>query len=917
MTPNIHFQVDLVGTQSRTDDAGNARADLAGQTAFASGELNLEIPPVTRRLTVTATPRDVVLEPGQETTVDIEMRDTKNNAVAGTDTAVVVVDEAVLALTGFRLEDPLPQLYSVNEANVTDYHLRRQVKLANLLELERLARNGNNGAAPGEATQFPVDGREFAKLYQQAQYLRMIGSGLDTTSNTSGTNVSTERYGNGIDLRKNFDALALFAASVPTDANGRAQVRVKLPDNLTRYRVIAYSVAGGRFAGAGESTITARKQLMARPSAPRFLNFGDRAELPVVLQNQSDRPVTAEVAVRATNAELTDGAGRTVTIPANDRVEVRFPIATISAGVARFQIVTTADKFSDAAEISLPVYTPATTEAAATYGIIDQGSVAQPIKAPPDAVHSFGGLEVTTASNQLQELTDAFIYLVHYPFECTEQISSRMMSITALKDVLGAFKSKDLPSPDQLQASVDADIKRLHTLQNEDGGFDFWRRGARSIPFVSVHVTHALIRAKQKGFAVPEVMLTSAKEYLSDIDNHIPKEYSPESRRAIQAYALYVRQLMNDPNPKAARRLIDGAGGVDKMPLEALGWILPVLSADPGSASQVEAIRRHLQNRVTETAGAAHFTDSYSDGAFTILSSDRRTDGVLLDALIGDQPQSDLIPKLVRGLLSGRRAGRWDNTQENVFILLALDRYFNTYEKAEPNFTARVWLGNGYAGEQTFRGRSVDKQQLSLPMVTLAERTAAGPANLTIDKQGPGRLYYRIGTRYAPANLNLASADFGFRVERMYEAVDNQADVRQGADGTWHFRAGARVRVRVKLSNPARRYHVALVDPLPAGLEALNPELAGTEALPSDSADEDSTASVYDWWERSRWFEHANLRDDRAEVFTYFLWEGEHEYTYFARATTPGMFVVPPAKAEEMYAPETFGRGHTDHVRIE
>ena len=70
------------------------------------------------------------------------------------------------------------------------------------------------------------------------------------------------------------------------------------------------------------------------------------------------------------------------------------------------------------------------------------------------------------------------------------------------------------------------------------------------------------------------------------------------------------------------------------------------------------------------------------------------------------------------------------------------------------------------------------------------------PANLTIDKEGAGRLYFRIGTKYAPANLKLAAADYGFRVERKYEAIDDPADVRREADGTWHIKAGARVRVR-------------------------------------------------------------------------------------------------------------------------
>ena len=44
---------------------------------------------------------------------------------------------------------------------------------------------------------------------------------------------------------------------------------------------------------------------------------------------------------------------------------------------------------------------------------------------------------------------------------------------------------------------------------------------------------------------------------------------------------------------------------------------------------------------------------------------------------------------------------------------------------------------------------------------------------------------------------------------------------------------------------------------------------------------------------------------------------GVHSYSYLARATTPGRFVVPPPKAEEMYFPETFGRGATDVVVVE
>ena len=129
-----------------------------------------------------------------------------------------------------------------------------------------------------------------------------------------------------INLRQNFNALAVFAPSVKTDSSGKAVVPIKLPDNLTRYRIMAVSVDTGKRFGKGESNITAKQPLMVRPSAPRFMNFGDKIELPVVVQNQTDKEMTVDVAVRATNANLTNGGGRKVTIPANDRAEVRFPV---------------------------------------------------------------------------------------------------------------------------------------------------------------------------------------------------------------------------------------------------------------------------------------------------------------------------------------------------------------------------------------------------------------------------------------------------------------------------------------------------------------------------------------------------------------------------------------------------------------
>jgi uncharacterized protein YfaS (alpha-2-macroglobulin family) len=933
--PNIYAQVDLVGAAERQNDKGEVDPKLAKRPAFASGSLNLEISTDVRKLNVSAEPKDKTIEPGGTTKIDVAVTDNRGEPVANSEVAVVVVDESVLALSGYRIGNPLDIFYTQRGTGVTDYHLRKDVLLGNEKDIKQTMPQATPATTEAVTLSGGAANKSKMPMPMMAQRAKREASKDDKVmaeeqprDEDQPTNPDTP-----INLRSNFNALAIFAPSVKTDSNGKATVDVKLPDNLTRYRVMAVSVDAGKRFGGGESSLTARQPLMVRPSAPRFMNFGDKIELPVVVQNQTDKDMAVNVAVRATNATLTNGGGKSVLIKANDRAEVRFPVSAEKAGTARFQIAVTSGNWSDAAEISLPVWTPATTEAFATYGTTDEnGAVFQPVQTPGDVFPQFGGLEVTTSSTQLQELTDAFIYLYRYPYECSEQISSRMISIAALRDVLTAFKSKDMPTKAELDKSFARDIEILKGRQREDGSFGLWsqRRERYEYPFLTVHVAHALALAKAKGYKVPQEMIDKTKPYLKSVEKYYDKLYKdyPQVRWTISAYTLYVRDLMGDKDAAKAKALLKEAT-LEKLPFEAIGWILSVLADDKNSSVEVEAIKRFLMNRTTETAATANFVTDYGDGGWLIMYSNRRADGVLLEALIKADVLNksagintgDLIPKLVRGLLDHRTKGAWSNTQENVFILLALDKYFNAFEKVTPDFVTKIWLGGTYAGEEAFKGRSVDSNLLNIPMSYLVEQN--GTSNLILEKQGAGRLYYRIGMKYAPKNLKLAPADYGFTVLRKYEAVDAADDVTQNADGSWTFKSGARVRVRLTMVAQARRYYVALVDQLPAGLEILNPGLAVTEQIPGDTENTSvleygSRSYGYGWyWWRQNWFEHQNFRDERAEAFCSLLWEGVYNYSYVTRATTPGEFVVPPAKAEEMYHPETFGRTGTDFVRVE
>lgn len=887
--PNVTVQVDMAGSVERTTDGGAPAPDLPRQAAYATGRIALQIPPVTRELDVTATPAAPTLEPGGETSVTIRVADADGAPVDGADVAVVVVDEAVLSLTGYRLIDPIDVFYADVWSNLISTYVRSSIVLtrSDRVDSDAGGRLGAPGAADGGDDSAEAPASEAAPAPDQA-------TGAPAA----------------IDVRSNFEALAVYAPSETTSADGTVTVAVQLPDTLTRYRVMAVAIDGADRFGTGESTITARLPLQVRTSPPRFLNYGDRFELPVVLQNQTDAAIDVDVIVQTSNLDLTAAAGRRVTVPAGDRVEVRFPATTDEVGTARFRVAAVSGDLADAVSGSLPVYTPATTESFATYGVIDGDgglvAVAQPMVAPTGVFSDFGGLEIGTSSTAVQALTDAVLYLVDYEYRSTDGYASRIMAVAALRDILEAFDATGMPDRSQLDVRVRTDIERLAALQNDDGGWPWFQKGRESVPFQSIQAAHALVLAREAGYPVADSVLDRGVAHLTAIEQSFPRSLSRDVRDTLSAYALYVRHEAGRSDPAKAADLYRRAG--DELGLDALAWLWPsIIDGDTRSA-----IERRFTNAAVESAGAAVFATDFAEDSYVIAQSERRTDGIVLEALITQTPDSDLIPKVVNGLIGNQVKGRWNNVYENAFILLALHRYFDTFEQASPDFVARAWLGGLYAAETEYRGRTTVRANTLVPMAdVLAAFDDVPTADIVLANEGSGRLYYRLGLRYAPADLRLEARDEGFVVERVYEAVDDPDDVVRHPDGTWRISAGATVRVRLTMVADAQRTGVALVDPLPAGLEAVNPALAVSTTTPPE-LDGDRP---FDWWWWS-WFEHQNLRDDRVEAFTQYLGGGAYEYTYIARATTPGEFVVPPAKAEQMYAPEVFGRSASDLVVI-
>ena len=338
-----------------------------------------------------------------------------------------------------------------------------------------------------------------------------------------------------------------------------------------------------------------------------------------------------------------------------------------------------------------------------------------------------------------------------------------------------------------------------------------------------------------------------------------------------------------------------------------------------GRTAERDEVREALKQAVVESARTVHFaearSEASSDGLRLLMHSNVQTDAIALIALLEIDAADPMLPKLMAGIMDDRdpkRGGRWLSTHANAWALVAASRYFATIEKDEPDYAAKVWIDDMFAGEHAFRGRSMTKVDQSVSMETIQ---GAPSRTLTLSKDGPGKLYYRMGLRYAPKDLKLAAVDNGFTIYREYEAlpkVDGTVDpdaVKQTEDGNWIVKAGTDVKVTINLIVSDRANYVVVDDPLPGGFEGLNPKfVTNANAMSSQIRGRRSPAVESDgwWWGWRHRFDHTDLRDDRMLLFADQMAAGVYSYSYSARATTIGDFLLAPVKAEEMYEPDSF-----------
>ena len=918
--PELHVGVALARGRIKDKGLGKAAQDL-GRPTFAHGRVRLPVSVAEKTLTVAVEPRREAVRPSDTLTVDLRTTDRAGKPVRG-ELAVMVVDEGVLSLLDYKTPNPVAFFWSSRGADTGLADNRNALLKREKLKLAAGQRMRANRPAIQRAVRldgFALGGAAPAAPAPMAEATPAFKSKRAELANDRAAGGEIAGKGGAparIRSRSVFATTAYYNPSVVTGADGTAKLEIKMPDNLTTFRIMAVALDRGRVDrfGKGEAQVKVRKLLLLRPSLPRFLSVGDRFEAAVMVHNETEREGTVDVLVRGRNIKAKGATRKRVKIAAGRATEVRFSLAPMTAGPARIQfaaVMGKQDKMeTDAVEKQLPVLLPATTEAFATYGMTD-ASIAQKVVPPASALPGFGGLEIAMSSTALTGLEDAVRYLVDYPYECTEQIASRILPIFALKDILPEFKIAELADLERQKELAKSGVRKLLSHQRYDGGWGMWAGSQISWPYLTAYAMFTLQRAKEAGEKVPRYNIDRGARFLKRILDHPRTDLGEQYAYVAQTLSVWALSEIKQYERDHARRLY---GLRNKLPLFARVWLLQALYRMDGRSPEVRELLRNLDNAATETASAAHFAEIKTESLRLLMHSEERTDAIALYALLEAAPDHSLMPKLARGLIQSRVKGSWSTTQANAWALTALARYYKQVEKTVPDFAAQLWLGEeGYLGQAAFKGRQMKIVEQKVPLAALEK---VGTEDLIIAKKGPGKLYYRIGLRYAPRDLRLPPEEQGFAVTRVYEPVEQARDtVKRNKDGSWSIKAGSYVRVRLTVVVPDRRYFVAVMDPLPAGLEAVN---LAFKTSASSRLGGQLKGKIYDFynWYAFFAFDHKELRDDSVVIFSDRLPSGVYEYTYLARATTLGRFVAAPTKAEEMYRPETFGRSGTTFVEV-
>ncbi len=825
--PQIHAVVTLLPIGADTD----ARAD------WKLGGLRIPVTVADARLGVTVASDRAAYEPGEEATITVEVKD-GDKPRAGAEIALAVVDEGILRLTNHHVPDPvkalrpgMPLRFEIGDT---------RTGLANLLRLGQTAGDGMTG---------------------------------EDTANS----------------RKNFVETALWRPDLRTGKDGRAEVKLALPDNLTTFRMMAVVLDEKGKGGSVESSFLVRKPIMMIPAVPRFASVGDRFEAAAMVHNNDDVPLHARVTIA--------GEEREVAIAAQGHQRVAVPVDAREPGKLElaFAIADDKGKTRDSVLATLPVDAPGLDERPHLEGAF-VGRQEIDMRVPASVMHGRGTddyVSIKVGQHLWPELGQRLEYLLDYPHGCVEQTTSGLLPLLAAREILPRIGFSRL-SKEEIDKRIKAGVERLATMRTYSGGLGYWPGDSSPNVYGTAYAIRALIGAKQAGIELPGGLLDGMSSYL---EGQLFSVSETEVQAAIAQSLAELGQLQSS----ALDALYDRK---DQQGVFGLASLAVAFSTFPAEADRTAALLDEVEAAFDADG---NLTRATKPDDFYYYGSPTRAKAQAAIALGRVRPRTATHLKLV-----GQLSHLTDSytTQATAYSLLAIAEQL----RGAPATGAKVTVtldGKALAAAADLGAGATEYR------VPLAE-VRGKEGKLLLEAEGSAAIAFMVSGSWKrglgdAGGLVATSSDRGPEIYRVYTTARGEPVDLAAVTPGQVLRVSLLAELPVGKLEWNRMSYLAVTDRLPAGFEPVQPDL-WTVARAPDITD------AHPFYDQLRWggsdASFLELRDDRVHVYFDRVWGDRVIATYLVRASTPGTFVVPPASGEFMYIGNSHGYSESGSVTI-
>jgi uncharacterized protein YfaS (alpha-2-macroglobulin family) len=663
------------------------------------------------------------------------------------------------------------------------------------------------------------------------------------------------------------EPMARYSGVVKVGPDGRAQVTFELPAFNGTLRLAAVAWSKSRV-GSAEKDVFVRDPVVVQATLPRFLNFGDRSQFHMQIDNVDGGAgqYVLDVDIRGPVTIAAEALRRTVTLAAKQRTEFTIPVTAAGIGRAELSLRITGPNLDATQNFALNVQSGSPEIYRRTVRDLPAG---QSITISNDLVADYlpgtGSISIAASPLGAIDVPALLQALDRYPYGCTEQTVSRALPLLYVNQLATAnLLSLDGDLRQRVQVAIDKVLSR----QDASGSFGLWSSESSNDLWLDAFVTDFLTRAREGNYEIPQ---RSFDQALDRLRNQVVNASDVSSANSGPiAYAIYVLARNGRPIMGDLRYLADTKIEAFTNPLARaqLGAALALLGDRGRATAAFEAASRLLvasqRTRFSRSDYGSLLRDSA--GMLALAAETNAGDAVLTRAAMTVQTE--------------RGVTRFTSTQENTWMVLAATAMTKQAQNMALTIDGQPHKGAYF---RTWRGFALDGREVR------------------IGNEGQTQAQVVITTAGQPSVKEPAESQ-GYQVERNYFTLDgkpaNLASIKQNE----------RLVVTLKVTELEAAYaRLLLVDQLPAGLEIDNPRLVDSGSI-----------EALEWLKSDVSPEHTEYKDDR--FVAAFEREGRQKAVFYAayivRAVTPGQYVLPPASIEDMYRPERFGRTAFGNVTI-